>query len=133
MGTPDLEQVMVIALGIAHNGVITCLQLQFNQAEYYKLIVALQFPQHLLTAAGFTKYILSSFVQAALAHIRNIPENNLSHEKIVCTMDIKSESKKLKQSPLIRKTVTQQQFLFGFYTLAASQPVGGSPPFMAGL
>ncbi|KAJ9088542.1 hypothetical protein DSO57_1022153 [Entomophthora muscae] len=99
MSTPDLEQVMVIALGIAHNGAIPCLQLQFNQAEYCELIIAPQFPQHLLTAAGSTKHILPSFAQAALAHVWNIPENNLSRDKIVCTMDIKSKRKNCSSSP----------------------------------
>ncbi|KAJ9086918.1 hypothetical protein DSO57_1038575 [Entomophthora muscae] len=30
MGTPDLEQVMAVALGIAREGTIPCLQLQFS-------------------------------------------------------------------------------------------------------
>ncbi|KAJ9071993.1 hypothetical protein DSO57_1031745 [Entomophthora muscae] len=44
MGTPNLEQVMLLALGIAREGAIPRLQLQFSWAEYYKLIVAPQFP-----------------------------------------------------------------------------------------
>ncbi|KAJ9068969.1 hypothetical protein DSO57_1023181 [Entomophthora muscae] len=59
---------MVIALGIACDGAIPCLQLQLNQAEYYKLIVAPQFPQNLLLAAGSAEHLLSSFLQPALAH-----------------------------------------------------------------
>ncbi|KAJ9062222.1 hypothetical protein DSO57_1013088 [Entomophthora muscae] len=68
LGTPDLKQVMAVALGLARDGAILCLQLQFSQAEYYRLIVALQFPQHLLSAAGFAEHLLSSFVQPVLAH-----------------------------------------------------------------
>lgn len=68
MGTPDLEQVMTIALGIARNGAIPHLQVQFNQTEYYELIVAPQFPQELLSAVGSAEQLLSSFVQPALAH-----------------------------------------------------------------
>ncbi|KAJ9054775.1 hypothetical protein DSO57_1010650 [Entomophthora muscae] len=68
MSTPDLDQVMLVALGIACEGAIPCLQLQFSRAEYYKLIVAPQFPQHLLSAAGSAEHLLSSFVQPALAH-----------------------------------------------------------------
>ncbi|KAJ9089904.1 hypothetical protein DSO57_1008305 [Entomophthora muscae] len=67
MGTPDLEQVMAVALGIARDGAIPCLQLQFSHAKYYELIVASQFTQH-LSAAGSADHLLSSFVQPALAH-----------------------------------------------------------------
>ncbi|KAJ9083011.1 hypothetical protein DSO57_1038998 [Entomophthora muscae] len=68
MGTPDLDQVMLVALGIAREKAIPCLQLQFSWAKYYKLIVAPQFPQHLLSAAGSAEHLLLSFVQPALAH-----------------------------------------------------------------
>ncbi|KAJ9051155.1 hypothetical protein DSO57_1007307 [Entomophthora muscae] len=76
-GTPDLEQVMVVALGIAREGAIPCLQLQFSRVEYYKLIVTPQFPQHLLSAAGSTEHLLSSFVQLALDHQATAPMSTL--------------------------------------------------------
>ncbi|KAJ9051159.1 hypothetical protein DSO57_1007311 [Entomophthora muscae] len=77
MDTPDLEQVMVVALGIACEGAIPCLQLQFSWVEYYKLIVAPQFPQHLLSAAGSAEHLLSSFMQLALDHQATEPMSTL--------------------------------------------------------
>ncbi|KAJ9054501.1 hypothetical protein DSO57_1013800 [Entomophthora muscae] len=61
------------------------------------------------------------------AAVRNIPDNNLLHNKILCTIDLKSQKKKLQQFPLIGETAAKQQVIteeikileiqkFGFYT-----------------
>ncbi|KAJ9050685.1 hypothetical protein DSO57_1012224 [Entomophthora muscae] len=40
--------------------------------------------------------------------VRNIPDNKLCQDKILCAIDLKSQDKKLQQIPLIGETATKQ-------------------------
>ncbi|KAJ9059009.1 hypothetical protein DSO57_1006782 [Entomophthora muscae] len=48
-------------------------------------------------------------VFAGRAHVKNITDNNLLQDKILCTIDLKSQEKKLQQFPLIKETASKQQ------------------------
>ncbi|KAJ9077198.1 hypothetical protein DSO57_1019028 [Entomophthora muscae] len=68
LGIPGLDQITLVALGLACEGAVPNLQVQFKSTEYYDMVVVPCILYYFLSAANSATFLVLTFVQPALVH-----------------------------------------------------------------